>query len=79
LVRAAAAARTAAQLARQRYGAGIIDFQSVIDTERTVLSVEDSLASTRADGVLALIRLYKALGGGWSQEPEFRSADKGAS
>ncbi len=79
LVRAGAAARTAAQLARQRYGAGIIDFQSVIDTERTVLSVEDSLASTRADGVLALIRLYKALGGGWSQEPESRSADKGAS
>jgi len=76
LMRAAEAARAAAQLARQRYGAGVIDFQSVIDTERTVLTVEDSLASTRADGLLALIRLYKALGGGWS---ESRSADKGAS
>lgn len=66
LADAAGAARRAAELARQRYGAGLIDFQSVLDTERTRLSVEDSLARTRADGVLALIRLYKALGGGWS-------------
>jgi len=70
------AARSAAQLARQRYGAGLIDFQSVIDTERTVLSVEDSLASGRADGVLALIRLYKALGGGWSESTRDLPASK---
>jgi outer membrane protein, multidrug efflux system len=68
LEQAAAAARTAAVLARQRYGAGVIDFQSVLDTERTVLTVEDSLASSRADGVYALIKLYKALGGGWSPQ-----------
>ena len=78
LTRATEAARAAAQLARQRYGAGVIDFQSVIDTERTVLAVEDSLAITRADGVQALIRLYKALGGGWSQETESRPARKDA-
>ncbi|HEX7624577.1 MAG TPA: efflux transporter outer membrane subunit [Anaeromyxobacteraceae bacterium] len=78
LTRAAEAARSAAQLARQRYGAGVIDFQSVIDTDRTVLSVEDSLASTRTDEVLALIRLYKALGGGWSQQTDPRTASRGA-
>jgi outer membrane protein, multidrug efflux system len=78
LTRAAEAARAAAELARQRYGAGVIDFQSVIDTQRTVLSVEDSLASTHADEVLALIRLYKALGGGWSQTTESSPASKGA-
>lgn len=60
------AARNAALLARQRYSSGLIDFQTVLDTERTVLSIEDSLAATQADGVSALIRLYKALGGGWS-------------
>lgn len=65
LATAAEAARNAAVMARQRYSAGLIDFQSVLDTERNVLSVEDSLATTRADSVLALIRLYKALGGGW--------------
>lgn len=59
-------ARNAALLARNRYSAGLIDFQSVLDTERSMLAVEDSLAGTRADGISALIRLYKALGGGWS-------------
>ncbi|MCL2313705.1 MAG: efflux transporter outer membrane subunit [Proteobacteria bacterium] len=68
LARAVEAAQNAALLARQRYGAGVIDFQSVVDTERSVLSLEDSLATTRADGILALIRLYKALGGGWTPE-----------
>jgi NodT family efflux transporter outer membrane factor (OMF) lipoprotein len=72
------AARNAALLARQRYSAGLIDFQSVLDTERSVLSVADSLASTRADGVLALIRLYKALGGGWSPQAATRPAGKDA-
>jgi NodT family efflux transporter outer membrane factor (OMF) lipoprotein len=78
LTRAVEAARNAALLARQRYGAGVIDFQSVLDTERSVLSLEDSLASTRADGVFALIRLYKALSGGWSPQAEARPAGKDA-
>jgi len=78
LRRAVEAARNAALLARQRYGAGVIDFQSVLETERSVLSLEDSLASTRADGVFALIRLYKALGGGWSPQAEARPAGKDA-
>ncbi|MEW6131929.1 MAG: efflux transporter outer membrane subunit [Pseudomonadota bacterium] len=69
---AAISARNAALLARNRYSAGLIDFQSVLDTERSMLAVEDSLASTRADGISALIRLYKALGGGWSP-PENQS------
>lgn len=74
LTDAADAARNAAALARQRYTAGLIDFQSVLDTERTRLSVEDSLAGTRADGVLALIRLYKALGGGWPPQASGKDA-----
>ena len=68
LTRAAEAARNAVQMAQQRYSSGLIDFQSVLDTERSVLSIEDSLASTRGDDVLALIRLYKALGGGWAPD-----------
>lgn len=67
---AADAARSAADMARLRYGSGLIDFQSVLDTERSVRTIEDSLASARADGVLALIRLYKAMGGGWSPQAE---------
>jgi NodT family efflux transporter outer membrane factor (OMF) lipoprotein len=68
LENAVESARIAALLARERYSAGLIDFQSVLTSERTVLILEESLARNRADGVLALIRLYKALGGGWSPQ-----------
>jgi NodT family efflux transporter outer membrane factor (OMF) lipoprotein len=78
LTSAADAARNAALLARNQYSAGLIDFQSLLDTERSVLSVEDSLASTQADGISALIRLYKALGGGWSPQTETHTAGKDA-
>ncbi len=68
LQQAAASARSAALLARQRYESGLIDFQSVLDTERTRLSSEDNLASAGMDELSALISLYKALGGGWSDD-----------
>lgn len=65
LANAADAARNAAIFAEQRYSAGITDFQTVLDTQRTLLSAQDSLKSTEAEQASALIRLYKALGGGW--------------
>ena len=68
LANAVDAARNAAALARQRYTAGLIDFQSVLDSERSLLTLEDSLARNRASSVQAFIRLYKALGGGWSRQ-----------
>ncbi|MBK6851157.1 MAG: efflux transporter outer membrane subunit [Burkholderiales bacterium] len=65
LQQAAEAAANAALLARQRYQSGLIDFQTVLDTQRSQLGAEDSLASARADQGAAMVRLYKALGGGW--------------
>jgi outer membrane protein TolC len=64
--KAAAAARNAAQLASQMYQAGLVDFQKVLDAQRTQLSAEDGLASARGDILLAIVQLYKALGGGWT-------------
>ena len=66
LTAAVDSARNAATYAQQRYASGLIDFQTVLDTQRSVLFAEDSLATARADSVGSLIRLYKALGGGWS-------------
>jgi outer membrane protein TolC len=63
---AASATRTAAQLARQRYQSGLVDFQVVLDSERSLLGIEDSQASAATARATALIQLYKALGGGWS-------------
>jgi NodT family efflux transporter outer membrane factor (OMF) lipoprotein len=68
LANAVEAARNAALLAQQRYTAGITDFQTVLDTQRTVLVAEDSLAATEGDRAQALVQLYKALGGGWTPE-----------
>jgi outer membrane protein TolC len=73
LAEATEAARNAALLARHRYTGGLIDFQTVLDTERSVLSLEDSMATSEADGVLAVIQLYKALGGGWEAAPAQQS------
>lgn len=67
LARAGSAARTAAQLARQRYQSGLIDFQTVLDTERNLRATEDAHALAQTDRLASLIRLYKALGGGWPE------------
>lgn len=70
------AAARADRLARQQYAAGLVDFQTVLNSQRSLLSVEDSLKTSEAAVATALIQLYKALGGGWSPDagPATRSA-----
>ncbi|MDR2786801.1 MAG: efflux transporter outer membrane subunit [Candidatus Accumulibacter sp.] len=63
--KAAAAAANATELARAQYQAGLVDFQRVLESERTLLNTQDSLVSAKADVLTAVIQLYKALGGGW--------------
>ena len=63
---AAAAAANADLLAQQRYRSGLIDFQTVLQTQRTLLTTQDSVASSTADISADHVRLYKALGGGWN-------------
>lgn len=62
---AATAAANADLLAQYRYNSGLIDFQTVLQTQRTLLGAQDSVASTQADISADQVRLYKALGGGW--------------
>ncbi len=65
---AAEAAANAALLARQRHASGLVDFQTVLETQRTLLATQDSVASTRAAVGTDHVRLYKALGGGWQPD-----------
>jgi NodT family efflux transporter outer membrane factor (OMF) lipoprotein len=60
-------ARNAAETAQQSYEAGVTDILTVLDSQRTLLSLEETLISIRADRTIAYIQLYKALGGGWSK------------
>ncbi len=62
------AARAAATLAEQRYASGLIDFNTVLQAQRTRLSAEDALAAARTTRLTLHVRLYKALGGGWLPE-----------
>jgi outer membrane protein, multidrug efflux system len=66
LEKATTAAREAALLAQERYRVGVIDILTVLDTQRVLLTLEDSLLSTRASRTIAFIQLYRGLGGGWS-------------
>lgn len=72
LAEAAAAAETAAQLAGLRFRSGLVDFQTVLTTERAQLLTQDAWVSARADWSASHVRLFKALGGGWPATNEGR-------
>ena len=57
---------SAFELARQQYTSGLVGFQTVLDTQQTLLSAQDQLAVSEAKVTSNLISLYKALGGGWT-------------
>jgi NodT family efflux transporter outer membrane factor (OMF) lipoprotein len=65
LAEGAAAAERALALAQDQYGSGLIDFPSVLDAQRSLLSLQDQLATSEGQVSSNLVRLYKALGGGW--------------
>ena len=74
LRRAAEAARNASLLARYRYNSGLIDFTAVLQTQVSLLSVQDNVANGEAELAIAHVRLYKALGGGWQPGTELAAA-----
>lgn len=63
---AAAAAEQAYSLAMNQYEAGLVDFTGVLDAQRSLLSFQDELAISDGAVTSNLVRLYKALGGGWT-------------
>jgi len=66
LTEATQSAQRAAELARDQYASGLIDFQTVLDAERSVLSFQDQVAQSKGQVTSNVISLYKALGGGWT-------------
>ncbi|EHR69962.1 efflux transporter, outer membrane factor lipoprotein, NodT family [Burkholderiales bacterium JOSHI_001] len=65
---AADAAASAEQLARTRQSAGLVDLAVVLETQRTLLAAQSSLAGVATDIATDHVRLYKALGGGWTPQ-----------
>lgn len=79
LVAAVESARRASELALLQYNSGLVDFETVLNADRTLISLEDSLASSDGEMTSNMIRLYKALGGGWSVFPAATTASTPAS
>lgn len=69
LADAVEAARRAVELAETQYTQGLVGFDRVLDAQRTLFLAEDSLAIVDASVSADLIRLYRALGGGWDAPP----------
>jgi outer membrane protein TolC len=65
LTEAVKAAQRADELARNSYLSGMADFSQVLDAQRSLLSFQNQLAESEGSVASDLIRLYKALGGGW--------------
>lgn len=59
------AAKTNIKLAQLQYINGIIGYLDVLDAQRTYLDAQIGLSNAVRDKQIALVQLYKALGGGW--------------
>lgn len=53
-------------LAVDLYKKGLIDFQNVLDAQRSLLQYEDNKVVAQSDVLLSLVHLYRALGGEWN-------------
>jgi multidrug efflux system outer membrane protein len=53
------------RLAYMRYNGGVSNLLEALDADRNQFDAELSLAQARRDELLTVVRLYKALGGGW--------------
>ncbi|MDD2903119.1 MAG: efflux transporter outer membrane subunit [Syntrophales bacterium] len=55
-------------LAYERFYGGVTTYLEVLDSDRQLFESELRLTQARADELLAVIALYRALGGGWQTE-----------
>ncbi len=69
LTEAVANDRKAVDLAMQLYIAGKTDFLNVLNAQRALFLAEDALVQSARSLSTNLIALYKALGGGWENQP----------
>ena len=63
------AARRSLDIATIQYREGLVDFQRVLDTQRSLFSQQERLVATQGGVTQSLISVYKAMGGGWQADP----------
>ena len=65
LMESAKAATRSVELSQIQYREGLVDFQRVIDSQRSQVQAQDLLTQTEGSVAENLVAVYKALGGGW--------------
>ncbi|PWU20489.1 MAG: RND transporter, partial [Verrucomicrobia bacterium] len=58
----------AVKLSTERYTAGKASYYEVLEAQQQLFPAELDLARTQRDQLLAVVSLYKSLGGGWKDE-----------
>jgi multidrug efflux system outer membrane protein len=58
----------AVKLSSERYVAGKASYYEVLEAQQQLFPAQLNLARTQRDQLLAIVSLYKALGGGWQNE-----------
>jgi outer membrane protein, multidrug efflux system len=61
--------RRAFDISEERLREGTIDLVTVLQTQQTLFTAEDTLAQARLSRLQAIVSLYQALGGGWLPKP----------
>ena len=61
--------REAVELAQLEYLNGQASYLEVLTAQREALNAETALAQTQRNHLLAVVQLYKSLGGGWTAQP----------
>ena len=59
----------ASEVANMRYEGGVSSYLEVLDTERQLFEAERDFVLARRDESASVVQLYKALGGGWQEDP----------
>jgi outer membrane protein TolC len=65
LHRSTTAAIASVDLVKTLYLSGLVNFQDLLDQERSLFEEQDKLAASEGRVTQNLIRVYRALGGGW--------------
>ena len=68
--------RQALCLSNLRYVGGVSDYLEVLDTQRVLYLAETDFARSRQDELIASVQLYRALGGGWSDDELLRLTEQ---
>ena len=58
-------ARRSLDISVIQYREGTIDFQRVLDTQRSLLAQQDQYTRARGEIAQNLVTVYRAMGGGW--------------